>query len=150
MNNLDGSNWQPSEVLPLSSGIVTVAAGAGITAGVAIQRALTQALPSGARLLVRSLSVSVLNGPASQILVSLGAGSSHPHWTNRNGQSFQTLGEIPVNVILDPPGPFFIDLANITGTSYTGAQGAAVALDVVVAVDAVILNENNRGIVQHR
>lgn len=150
MRGLEGSNWQPSEVLPLSSGIITVPAGAGITAGIDIERALSQAVPSGARLHIRSFSLSVLNGPASQILLSLGSGMSHPYWTKRNGQAFQGFGEVPVNLVLDPPGPFFVDLSNITGTSYTGAQGAAVDLDVVVAVDAVLLNEQARELVQRR
>lgn len=148
MRGLDGSNWQPTEVLPLSSGIVTVAAGAGITS--AIQVALSQALPSGARVLVRSLSVQVLNGPANQILVDLGSTMSHPYWTRKNGQSFAGLGEIPVNLVFDPPGPLFVNLSNITGTTYSGASPAAVALDVVVSLDAVLLSEVNRELVQHR
>lgn len=149
MTTIDGSGWQPSEVLPLSSGIVTVLAGAGITAGVAINRALSQNIPPGSRVLVRSMAVQVLNGPANQILVNLGSTFVHPRWSQRNGQSFAALGEMPVNLVLDPPGPLFLDLSNITGTTFTGAAGAAVDLDVVVSIDAVLLQETARQDVQH-
>ena len=144
---IDGSQWQPSQVLPLSSGIVTVPAGSGITS--AVTRAINEAIPSGSRVLVRSIAVQVLNGPANQILVNLGSGAIHPRWYQRNGQSFAALGEMPVNQVLDPPGPLFLDLTNITGTTFTGASGAPVALDVVVSIDAVLLQETARGQVQH-
>lgn len=144
---IDGSQWQPSQVLPLSSGIVTVPAGSGITS--ALTRAINELIPSGSRILVRSIAVQVLNGPANQILVTLGAGSPHPRWYQRNGQSFAALGEMPVNQVLDPPGPLFLDLSNITGTTFTGASGAAVSLDVVVSMDAVVLQETVRAQVQH-
>lgn len=144
---LDGSKWQPSEVLPLSSGIVTVPAGSGITSN--ITRALSQLIPPGSRVLVRSMAVQVLNGPANQILINLGSTFAHPRWYERNGQSFAALGEMPVNLVLDPPGPLFIDVSNITGTTYVGASGASIALDVVVSLDAVLLQETARAQVQH-
>ena len=147
---LDGSNWQPSEVLPLSSGIVSVPAGAGITAGIAITRALSAALPHGARVLVRSMTIAVLNGPSNQILLNLGATNSHPRWTQRNASSFAQLGPIPTNLVLDPPGPLFVDISNISGTTFTGAQGAGISIDVVISLDAVLLIEANREQVQHR
>ena len=115
-----------------------------------ILRALSAALPSGSRILVRAISVSVLNGPANQILVTLGSQGPHPRWIQRNGQSFDKVGEIPTNLVLDPPGPLFLDLYNISGTSYAGASLAPVALDVVVSIDAVLLQEANRALVQHR
>lgn len=137
------------QVLPLSSGIVTVPQGSGITAGVALVRAISQMIPPGSRLMIRSMSISVLNGPANQILVSLGSVMPDASWSQKNAQSFQALGEVPVNLILNPPGPCFVDLSNITGTTYQGAQGAGVDLDVVVALDAVLQSEVAREQVQH-
>jgi hypothetical protein len=95
------------------------------------------------------MAVQVLNGPANQILVNLGSTFVSPYWSQRNGQSFAALGEMPVNLVLDPPGPLFIDVSNITGTTFTGASGAPVDLDVVVSLDAVLLQETAREQVQH-
>lgn len=137
----DGVLYSPGPAFPVRTGIVTVNAGVGITSD---PLRTSRAIPSGCRILIKALAVTILNGPAGQLLVSVGSFNALPEWFQINTSLFSSAGQIPINQVVDPPGPLFIDLSNITGTTFIGAQGAAVNLNVTAILDCLLLYETNR------
>lgn len=140
-----GSQWELQQPIPVYSGILTVNAGQGITADPL--RAIALSIPSGAAILLKSVNVQVLAGSVNQILFSIGNIAALVQWFRVNAQAFSQLGIIPVNEILLPP-LCFVDLSNISGTTFPGAAGVGVNLQVVVSLDAILLGERKRASLQ--
>ena len=134
---------------PVKSGIIAVTAGQGIPAALGGAGSspfrVSRDMPQGCRALIRSVSLTILNGPAGQLLLSLGSTGPLANWSQVNGQLFSAAGEIPIGEIVDAPGPLFVDISNITGTTFAGAQGAPVTINCLVIMDCVLLVETNRG-----
>jgi hypothetical protein len=93
------------------------------------------------------VAVTILNGPAGQLLVSVGSFSPLPEWFQINTSIFASAGQIPINQVVDPPGPLFMDFINITGTTFTGAQGAGINLNVTAILDCQLLYEARRQVI---
>lgn len=142
-----GGQWEAQQPIPGYSGIVTVNAGVGITPGVDPLRALNIALPSGAAVLLKSINVQVLAGAVNQILFTVGNITALPQWFRVNAQNFANLGIIPIGEIILAPF-VFVDLSNISGTTFAGASGVPVNLQCIVSIDAVLLGEKGRGRIQ--
>ena len=131
-----GAQWELQQPIPVYSGIVTVNAGVGITSDA--QRVVNIPIPSGAAILLKSVNVQVLAGSVNQILFTIGNISALTQWFRVNAQNFAALGIVPITEIL--LAPFcFVDLSNISGTTFPGAAGAGVNLQCLVSVDAVLL-----------
>ena len=140
-----GAQWELQQPIPAYSGIVTVNSTVGILSDAL--RAVTIPIPSGAAILVKSVNVQVLAGAVNQILFSIGNITPLTQWFRVNAQNFATLGIIPINEIL--LAPFcFVDLSNISNTTFPGASGVGVNLQCIVSVDAVLLGERKRASLQ--
>jgi len=140
-----GLQWEQQQPIPVYSGIVTVTAGQGITSDPL--RAINLSIPSGAAIFLKSVNVQVLAGATNQILFSIGNIAALVQWFRVNAQAFAQLGIIPVSEILLAPA-CFIDLSNISGTTFPGASGVGVSLQCIVSIDAILLGERKRASLQ--
>lgn len=145
---LNGILYVPGPIYPVKAGNITVNSGTGIPtnqsgAGTAPNRT-SRDIPSGSKILVRAASVTLLNGPAADLLLTIGCGNAFPNWFQVPGSSFAALGEIPIGEIGDAPGPVFIDVYNIDGTTIAGATGGGINLTLSVFLDCLLLVEANR------
>jgi len=140
-----GLQWEQQQPIPVYSGIVSVAAGQGITSDPL--RAISLQIPSGCAIFLKSVNVQVLAGSINQILFSIGNIAALTQWFRVNAQAFAQLGIIPVSEILLAP-LCFIDLSNISGTTFPGASGIPVSLQCIVSLDAVLLGERKRASLQ--
>ena len=135
-------DWALDQPFSMQSGIVSVAAGAGVNA-VAPQSIISREIPAGARAYVQSVSLRIVDTAAyDQLRFALRHNGARIFpWNAISGEQIVDDYNVPVETVVDG-GLLDIAATNISGSNVTdepGASADAVGVRVIVRVRGFLL-----------